>query len=314
MIDLSIIIPVHNESTNLGILNNELSLVLNQLNITYEIIFIDDGSTDNSFYILNKIKEKNSKIKIVKFISNYGQSSAIAAGVEIATGKDVITMDSDLQHDPRDIPRLLRKLNENYHVVCGWRPNRNKVEFTKSFFSKISNFLINRITKLRLHDSTGGMRAFKKEVIENIETYGEMHRYLPILAAWKGYKITEIPINLRKRKYGRSKYGITRIFRGFLDLLTVKFLVSYSTRPLHIFGSLGLSLGALGFLGSLYLTIRKLFFNIGITSNQPLFLLFLLLMILGTIFLCFGFIADMISLDTISSGKRKTYIIDKVIK
>ncbi len=312
MLNLSIVIPIHNEEQNIPILYKELKQVLEKLKKSYEIVFVDDGSKDNSFKILSELAKKDKKVKIVKLLSNYGQSSAISSGIQNASGENIVTMDSDLQHNPEDIPYLIEPLKE-YHVVCGRRIKRPKNEsfLTKTLPSKFSNYLINKLTGLNLKETTGGMRAFKKQVTDNIDIYGEMHRYLPILAAWKGFKITEAGINIRDRKFGKTHYNFKRLFRGFLDLLTIKFLISYSTRPLYIFGGTGLVSFAIGFLIALYLTIQKLFFNLAIGTKLPLFMLSILLMISGIIFLCFGFIADMISLNSIK--QRKQYIIEKVI-
>ena len=311
-INISIVIPVFNERGNIENLYKEITNTLHDKE-SYEIVFIDDGSTDDSFKILKKISSENSRVRVVKLMSNYGQSSAIAAGISNSKGKIIITMDSDLQHDPKDIIPLIEKIKEGYHVVCGWRKQRNSSDslIMKTIPSRIANMLVRIITGKKLNDSTGGMRAFKKQVTDNIDLYGEMHRYLPILAAWKGFKITEAGINIRDRKFGKTHYNFKRLFRGFLDLLTIKFLISYSTRPLYIFGGTGLISFAIGFLIALYLTIQKLFFNLAIGSRLPLFMLSILLIISGLIFLCFGFIADMIALYSIK--KRKLYIIEKII-
>ena len=311
--DISIVIPVYNEEENIEILYKELKTVLESLHMQYEILFIDDGSIDDSFKIMENIAMNDNTVKIVKLLSNYGQSSAISAGLEYTNGDSIITMDSDLQHNPKDIPRLLKKLDEGYHVVCGWRKHRSKTDslFGKTIPSRIFNFLTTRIAGLKnLHDVAGGMRALKRDVLESVELYGEMHRYLPALAAWKGFKVTEEEITLRTRKYGSTKYGIRRLFRGSLDLITVKFLISYSTRPSHLFGGVGLFLFALGFLLGLYLVIKKFLFHVHLLEqHMPLLLLLVLMMIIGVNLISLGLMADMLSL----TKKREEYIVEKIV-
>lgn len=310
---LSVVIPVHNEEGNLAALYSELKETLQQYK-SYEIIFVDDGSRDNSLKVLKNIKDKN--IKIVKLLSNYGQSTALAAGIEQASGDIVVTMDSDLQHDPKDIPSLIEPLNKGFHVVCGWRKYRGDSDslLKKTIPSRLSNLMIKLLTHIKLNDVTGGMRAFKKEVTDNIQIYGEMHRYLPILAIWKGFKVTEVPIHIRKRGSGKTNYNAKRLFRGFLDLITIKFFVSYSTKPLHIFGGFGIILFILGFFTGLWVLLDKFIYGVSIVKeHQPLLMLTILLVILGINFFCFGLIADMVTLDAITSKQRKTYVVEKII-
>lgn len=314
-LDISIIIPIYNEEGNILKLYNEINNVFKETK-NYEIVFVDDGSTDNSFKILKKISLKDKRIYLIKLLSNYGQSNAIAAGISKSSGKIIVTMDSDLQHDPKDILPLVKKINEGYHVVCGWRKHRNYSDslIRKIIPSKISNFLIRTITGKKLKDSTGGMRAFSRKVVDTIPLYGEMHRYLPILASWKGFKVTEAPINIRRRASGKTKYNYKRIFRGFLDLLTIKFFMEYSTRPIHIFGFLGILAFFIGIIINLYFAFAKIFLGRHLYVDLPSIILGVVLILLGIMFLGFGFIADMISYDAISSQKRSTYIIDNIIK
>lgn len=313
-VGISIVIPVFNEKGNIENLYKEIVSTIHGKE-SYEIVFADDGSTDDSFKILKKIASKDSKIRIVKLMSNYGQSSAIAAGISNSKGQIIVTMDSDLQHDPKDIMPLIEKVKEGYHVVCGWRKQRNSSDslIRKTIPSKIANILVRIITGKKLNDSTGGMRAFTKRVIETIPLYGEMHRYLPLLAIWKGFRVTEIPISIRKRVSGKTNYSYTRIFRGFLDLLTVKFFMKYSTRPFHIFGALGIISLLIGILINSFFTYEKIFFGRHLYQDLPSIILGVVLILLGIMFLGFGFIADMISYDAISSQKRETYLVDEVI-
>lgn len=313
-VDISIVIPVFNEKGNIEKLYTEIINTLRGKE-SYEIVFSDDGSTDDSFEILKKIASRDSRARIVKLMSNYGQSSAIAAGISNSKGRIIVTMDSDLQHDPRDIIPLIEKVKEGYHVVCGWRKQRNSSDslIRKIIPSKIANLLVRIITGNKLNDSTGGMRAFTKRVVETIPLYGEMHRYLPLLALWRGFRVTEIPINVRKRGSGKTNYSYTRIFRGFLDLLTVKFFMKYSTRPFHIFGALGLTSLLIGIVINSFFAYEKIFFGRHLYQDLPSIMLGIVLILLGIMFLGFGFIADMISYDAISSQKRETYLIDEVI-
>lgn len=312
--NISIVIPVFNEEGNIENLYKEIVAALSTNN-SYEIVFADDGSTDNSFSILKELASKDVRVKIVKLISNYGQSNAIAAGISKSVGDVIVTMDSDLQHDPKDILPLVNKTKEGYHVVCGWRKNRNSSDsfIKKVIVSKVANILVRAITGNKLNDSTGGMRAFQKRVVQTIPLYGEMHRFLPILAIWKGFKVTEVPIHIRKRGTGKTHYNYTRIFHGFLDLLTVKFFMKYSTRPFHIFGVLGISSFLAGFFINLFFAIEKIFNGRHIYQDLPSIMLGIVLILLGIMFLGFGFIADMISYDAISSQKRETYLVEEVI-
>ena len=312
--EISVIFPVHNEQDNLIPLHAEIKEVLGS-RLTYELIFVDDGSKDNSYAVLAKIAAADKKVRVVRLLSNYGQSSALAAGISISKGAIIVTMDSDRQHDPRDILRLVGKVKEGVHVVCGWRKDRGNSDsfFKKTIPSKLSNAMIKILTGVRLNDSTGGMRAFSRRVVEVIPLYGEMHRYLPLLATWKGFKVTELPITIRKRVAGKTKYTFKRIFRGFFDLITISFFVKYSTRPLHIFGTIGIFSLLSGFaIGSYYL-YQKFFLGIHLLYEVASLILTIMLVLLGMMFLGFGLIADMISYDAITSQKRESYLIEEVI-
>lgn len=311
--NISIVIPVFNEQENIEKLYAEIKNALDG-KISYEIVFVDDGSKDKSFDVLKRIS-KNGNIRIVKLLSNYGQSNAIAAGIAISSKDIIVTIDSDLQHDPKDIIPLVNKINQGYHVVCGWRKQRNSSDslIKKILPSKLANVLVRFITGKKLNDSTGGMRAFTRRVIETIPLYGEMHRYLPILALWKGFRVTEVPIHIRKRGIGKTNYSYTRIFRGFLDLLTVKFFMKYSARPFHIFGVLGVISLLIGFIINFFFAYEKIFFDRHLYQDLPSIMLGVVLILLGIMFMGFGFIADMISYDAIVSQKRETYLVDEII-
>ena len=253
-INISVIIPVYNEEKNVSILHNSLKKVLDKLKRTYEIIFIDDGSDDNTLKELVKLK----KIKIIKFRKNFGQTAAMSAGFRAAKGKIIISMDGDLQNDPKDIPRLIKKINEGYDVVSGWRFKR-KDSISKKFFSKIANFFRRKLINDNIHDSGCSLKIYKKECIESIDLYGEMHRYIPALLGWKGFKIGEVKVEPHARKYGKTKYGLARVFKGLLDLINVWFWRKYSFRPLHIFGGLGVILTIFGVIMGSYSAYLKIF-------------------------------------------------------
>ena len=310
---LSVVMPVHNEEKNLPFLFQELTQELYGLN--YELVFVDDGSADHSFSILSSLAQKDKHIKIIKLLSNYGQSTALAAGIEHAEGENIVTMDSDLQHDPKDIKVLLEPLQQGYHVVCGWRKFRGDSDsfMKKTIPSRFANFLVSSMTQVHLHDTTGGMRAFKRQVAEVVPLYGEMHRYLPILAKWKGFHITERPIHIRKRKAGRTHYKMGRLLGGFFDLLTVKFFISYSARPIRFFAPIGFTLLSSGFLIGLYYVLKKILFEVHLMEEVASLLLAALLILLGVLIIFFGLIADMISFDAIANKNRKMYMVEKVV-
>ena len=303
---ISIIVPVYNEEKNVSILYENLMDVIER---DYEIIFVDDGSTDNTFNELQKLHEKNKKVKIIKFRKNFGQSAALKAGFDYSKGDIIITMDADLQNDPHDIPKLLEKIKD-YDCISGWRHDRKDSVF-KKIPSKISNWLHRKLTGVDIHDSGCTLKAYKKEAIKNLELYGETHRYIPAMLSWQGYKIGEVKVTHHKRKYGKTKYNYTRLPKGFLDLLFISFWKKYQSRPLHLMGGFGIISFIIGFFISLYLTIQRLFFGVGL-SNRPLLLLGVLLMIIGVQFIVFGFLAE-ISIRTYFTNK-KTYTIEKVIE
>ena len=311
--DISIVIPVLDEEENIPVLYSELKKVMDALNKNYEIIFIDDGSKDKTFKILKGLQEKDKKVKIIKFRKNFGQTSAIQAGFDNANGKLIITMDADLQNDPGDIPELLDKINEGYDVVSGWRHNRKDPFFTKKIPSKISNWLAVKLTGVDIHDFGCTLKAYRKDSLEGIKLYGEMHRYIPALVAWSGFSVAEIKVKHHPRKYGKAKYGFQRLLKGFLDLINLKFWMQYSTRPLHLFGFLGICLFFAGFIVGIYLTIMKLFFGMGL-SNRPILLLAVLLVVLGVQFIIFGFLGEIMVRVYYDKKDRKIYKIKEIIQ
>src|SRR5579864_5516536 len=258
MVDLSVIIPVCNEAASLEELHRELTEALGAWGRSYEIIVVDDGSADESFAILGRLQASDSRLRIIRFRRNFGQTAAFSAGFAHARGSVIVTSDGDLQNDPRDIPRLVGTLERGYDIVCGWRKARKDAFFSCLVPSMAANGLISWATGVHLHDYGCSLKAFRAEVVKPLKLYGEMHRFLPALASEMGVRIAEVPVNHRARIHGRSKYGISRTIRVVLDLLTVKFLVSYSTRPLQVFGLLGVGMGALGAVLLGYLGIERL--------------------------------------------------------
>lgn len=311
---LSIIIPVYNEQENLRELHQEIKNVLDKFKKNYEIIFVDDGSVDNSFSLLKQIHKENSRVKVIRLRKNFGQTAALSAGFDYLRGKMVVTMDGDLQNDPKDIPLLINKLEEGYDIVSGWRYKRKDKFFTRRLPSAIANWLISLITGIKLHDYGCTLKAFRKEVVKSIKLYGEMHRFIPAMASLIGVNIAEIKVNHRARKSGKSKYGLSRTIKVVLDLVTVKFLLSYSTRPLQVFGLVGLICGLIGGILGIYLSYQRLILkSIGL-ANRPLLLLAILLIFMGFQFITLGLLAEMISRAYHESVRKKIYSIREIIK
>ncbi len=279
---------------------------------SWEIIFVDDGSTDRSYALLQHLARQEKNVRVVKLLSNYGQSTALAAGIEHSSGASLLTMDADGQHNPEDIPALLQPLEAGYHVVCGWRRRRDD-SWSKTIPSRLANFMVSVMVGWKLHDTIGGMKAFRREVADAVPLYGDMHRYLAVLARWKGFRVTERPIQVRRRRSGRTHYTFRRLFRGFFDLATVKFFISYSTRPFHVFAAAGTASTSLGFLIGFYYLFLKLFYGVHLLQEVASLILSVLLILLGVNFILFGFIADMISFEAITQKKRKMYVVEKVV-
>ncbi len=289
--ELSIIIPLFNEDKNLNALYGELKSSLKSLGKSYEMVFIDDGSNDNSWSVLEKLRATDEDVKGIQFRKNSGKAAALSAGFKYAQGKIIVTMDADLQDDSREIPKFVDKLNEGYDLVSGWRFERQD-PMSKTLPSKIFNYLTSRLTKIRIHDFNCGFKAYRQEVVKDIELYGELHRYIPVLAHWKGYKVGEIKVKHHPRAHGESKYGLVRLFRGFTDLLTVTFLSRYMKKPLHLFGAVGLLLFLLGFIVNVYFLVLWLLGQ-GIWL-RPLLLLGVLLMLIGFQVISTGLIGEII--------------------
>ena len=310
--EVSIVIPVLNESGSLPELYSKLKESMDKLKREYEIIFIDDGSADNSFEILKEIHLKDSRVKVIKFRKNFGQTVAISAGFDHAKGNVIVTMDSDLQNDPGDISKLLQKMDEGFDVVSGWRADR-KDPFTKKIPSMISNFLARHLTSVKIHDFGCTLKAYKREVLNELELYGETHRYIPALVAWKGFKIGEIKVKHYPRKHGKTKYGWKRFIKGILDLILVTFWQRYSTRPIYVFGGLGLLLALLGAFLSGYLGFKRIFFGYPL-SDRPALLLAVLTIIIGIQFIATGVLADIMLKVYYGQGLKKNYSIEKTLE
>lgn len=308
---LSIVIPAYNEAENINELYDELTAVLDKIGRDYEVIFVDDGSTDDSFSKLSDLGKRSRHLRVIRLKRNSGQSAALRAGFDHAGGAHIITLDADSQNDPKDIPALLEKLSEGYDVVCGWRANR-KDSVSKKFFSRISNATRHVLIGDNTHDYGCTLRVYKRECINDFELWGEMHRYIPALMRINGYRVGEVKVNHRERQHGTSKYNWKRLFKGFTDLLAVTFWSRFATRPMHIFGTTGLLIAALGGLVSVYFIVGRLLFGIPL-SDKPLFILSVLSIIIGLQFIAFGILAD-ISLKTYYYQKRyKNYRIDKTL-
>lgn len=305
---VTVVVPLFNEEGSLVELSVALKKVLDNMRCTWEVIFVDDGSTDASFQKLQEIHRVNTRFKCLKFKRNYGKSAALQEGFKAAKGDYVVTMDADLQDDPLEIPALITKLNEGYDLVSGWKKVRRD-PFIKKHTSKLFNRVTSMMVGLRLHDYNCGLKAYVKDVVKNVRVYGEMHRYIPALAHLSGYRVTEIPVAHHERKYGTTKYGLSRFFNGLFDLITVLFTTKYIKRPLHLFGFIGVLSFLAGFSILVYLTIMKFVESVPI-SGRPLFFVAILMAIVGVQFFSIGLIGEMI---TKNSVENDNVIIDKTL-
>ncbi|SNZ13007.1 glycosyltransferase family 2 protein [Hydrogenobacter hydrogenophilus] len=306
---ISVVIPAYNEEQNIPILYQKLTQVLEGKD--YEIIFVDDGSEDGTFNVLEKIANKDKRVKVIRFKRNYGQTSAMYAGFQHAKGDVIITMDADLQNDPEDIPALLKKLEEGYDLVSGWRKDRKDPFLSRRLPSMIANWIISKATGVHLHDYGCTLKAYRAELLKELELYGDMHRFLPALTKRQGAKITEIVVRHHPRLYGKSKYGIGRTIRVILDILLVKFLNEYINKPMYVFGTAGFVLFSIGMLALFYLTFLKLFGeDIG---RRPLLILSVLLILAGIQLISTGILAEMMIRIYYRIKEEKPYIIEKTI-
>ncbi|HEY3294411.1 MAG TPA: glycosyltransferase family 2 protein [bacterium] len=286
---VSVVIPLFNEAESLPELHSQLLAVFQKTGWSYELIFVDDGSRDESLAVLRTLAERNPFVRVISFRRNFGKSAALATGFRAVRGTYVITMDADLQDDPAEIPALVGKLEEGFDLVSGWKKTRHD-PISKTLPSKFFNYTTGVLSGIRLHDFNCGLKAYRYDVVKELPVYGELHRFLPVLAFKLGYRITEIPVLHHARKYGKTKFGLNRFINGFFDLLTVLFISDYNRAPLHFFGTIGMACGLVGFLVNLYLTIGK-FYGVPI-GNRPLLFLGVLLMVIGAQFFSFGLIAE----------------------
>jgi len=307
--NLSLIIPVYNEQDNLPLLFDAINKIMNILNRPWEAVMVDDGSCDNSLNILKEYAQKDPEhVRVISFRRNFGQTAAIAAGIDYSNGDTIILLDADMQNDPADIPDMLAKLDEGYDLVSGWRIDRKDNAVTRNFPSMLANGLISRVTGVRLHDYGCTLKAYRRDVLEGFRLYGEMHRFIPVYASSVGAKITEMPVHHHPRKYGKTKYGLERTVKVILDLFTVKFLVAYSSKPIYLFGGTGGLMIIISAVTMVYLFVRRTFWSVSV-SDSPLFLLSTMLFILGFQSMLMGLIAELLVRTYHESQRKPTYTI-----
>ncbi|MEO8744979.1 MAG: glycosyltransferase family 2 protein [Candidatus Dormiibacterota bacterium] len=310
---LSVIVLVYNELESIALLHEELMGVLDGLDTSYEVVYIDDGSRDGSTERLGQLAARDAHVRVVSFRRNFGQTAAVQAGIDNSRGEILVFMDGDLQNDPHDIPRLLEKIDEGYDVVSGWRKDRQD-SATRVVPSKIANWVIARVTGVPLNDFGCTLKAYRREVIQEVKLYGEMHRFIPVYASWVGARIIELPVNHRKRSFGRSKYSLARTSRVLLDLITVKLLGSYSTKPIYFFGFAAFGLWALAFVFAAIVIIQKLLPPHPYAHNNPLLLLAVFLGIVGVQFILMGLLAELSIRTYHESQAKTTYVVREIIE
>ncbi len=310
---LSVVIPIYNEVENIPLLHQELSGVLRTLDQPYEVVYVDDGSRDGSFEALRRIAEADPNVLVIQFRRNFGQTAALAAGMRAAQGDILVFMDGDLQNDPADIPRLLAMLEEGpYDVVSGWRFDRKDHAIRRKLPSRIANWLIGKVSGVRLHDYGCTLKAYRREVLETVRLYGEMHRFIPAYAAWSGATIGELKVNHRARKFGKSKYGIGRTIKVVLDLLTLKFLSDYGTKPAYLFGGLGFACWGLAFLAFLF-SVAQRFIDATRVHSNPVFTIGLILAVMGLQFILMGLLAELMVRIYHESQDKSTYVVRRTV-
>lgn len=306
--DISVFLPVFNEEPNLLPLHAKLDEALKTLGRSAEIVYVDDGSTDASLRILRKLADLDPRVRVVALRRNYGQTAAMAAGIDAARGKVLIPMDADLQNDPADIARLLQKLEEGYDVVSGWRKNRKDKMFTRKIPSMMANRLISWIGGVPLHDYGCSLKAYRRESLQDVRLYGEMHRFIPIYAAWAGARVTEIPVEHHARTMGKSKYGLSRTIKVVFDLMTIKFMASYQTKPIYVFGTFGMLAFLISLLGGLYAVFLKIFHKADFVQT-PLPILSIVMFAVGIQFLLMGLLAEMLVRTYHESQSKAIYAV-----
>jgi glycosyltransferase involved in cell wall biosynthesis len=310
---ISVVVPVHDEERSVALLYEELQAALEPSSEPWEAIFVDDGSLDGSFAALTRLHARTANVKVVRLRRNFGKSAALAAGFAQAQGETVVTIDSDLQDDPSEIPRLLTKLEEGFDLVSGWKARRRD-PWRRRVVSRIFNAVTSRVSGLRLHDMNCGLKAYRTEVVRGLPLYGELHRFIPVLAYYRGFRVAELPVNHRPRTHGRSRYGLERYLRGFLDLLTVTFMGRYRHRPLHLFGGLGFVLGLLGTVVLVYLTVLKATGEA--IGQRPLLTLGVLLVVVGLQFFSLGLLSEMVTShheERVGAGEREGAQVEEIL-
>lgn len=310
---LSVVLPIYNEEDNIVALHDEIVAVLDKLPGQSEIIYVDDGSRDKTLDRLNELHQLDDRVIVIQFRRNFGQTAAMAAGFEFARGAIVVAMDADRQNDPADIPKLLVKIEEGYDLVSGWRFDRKDGYWLRLFPSKIANKLISWATDVRLHDYGCSLKAFRFDLVKQLSMYGEMHRFIPALASAVGARIAEVKVNHRARVAGESKYGISRTFRVILDLITVRFLLRFSSKPMQFFGSIGLISGFIGFSLCFYLTVEKLLYHVPM-SDRPLLLLGIMLLFIGLQFITVGLLAELMTRTYHEAQDKPIYTVRKLLR
>ena len=314
MTDLSVVIPIRNEAPSLVELHRELSETLQAWGRSYELIVVDDGSTDEGFETLARLQAVDPHLTVIRFRRNFGQTAAFAAGFDHASGRVIVTCDGDLQNDPHDIPAMVEAIERGADIVCGWRKTRRDAFLSRRLPSMLANALISFVTGVHLHDYGCSLKAFRAEIVKSLKLYGEMHRFLPAIASEQTSNIVERVVNHRPRKHGRSKYGIGRTIRVVLDLLTVKFLLSYSTRPLHIFGLIGGTMGLAGLVLTGWLAYWRLLGNMSLNQHQPLLLLGIVLIFTGVQLVTVGLLAEMQARTYHESQNKPTYVVREILQ
>jgi glycosyltransferase involved in cell wall biosynthesis len=310
--EVSIVIPLLNEADNLRPLYEALCIAMERVDRSWEVVFIDDGSTDGTFAILQELHSRDQRVRVVRFRRNFGQTAALAAGFDAARGSTIVCLDGDLQNDPRDIAALLRKLEEGYDVVSGWRVHRQESFWWRRLPSRIANWLISWTTGTHLHDYGCTLKAYRADMVKELRLYGEMHRFIPALLGGSGARVAELPVEHHARRYGRSKYGISRTVRVLLDLITVKFWLSSLTKPLQVFGMLGLASLWVGVATCVYLAALKIIWGLSL-ADRPLLFFGILLMVIGVQFLCLGILAEVQIRTYHESSRKLIYTVREVL-
>lgn len=310
---ISLVIPVKDEETSLPILYDQIVGVFGGKLQNSEIIFVNDGSTDRTQLIIEKLCSKDSRVKGIELRRNFGQTAAMSAGFDLARGKIIVTLDADLQNDPADIPRLLNKINEGFDIVSGWRKERKDKFISRRIPSMIANYIISKLTGVYLHDYGCALKAYRKEALNGIRLYGDMHRFIPIFPSVQGFKVSEIIVTHHPRRFGKSKYGISRVVKVIIDLMTIQFFIRFLTKPMRLFGIIGVFFGGAGILIGLYLTYLKLVQGLNI-GGRPLLILTVFLVIAGIQITSLGILGEVISRIYFESQDKKTYAVRKIIR